>query len=138
VWSPRLTIKIFLSLGVSICLDGESLSRHRQRVRLNSRENLDSIKKCVSTVRKSLSRSRLLNFVSKSISRHKSLNQEREICGDLKISGFLKSLSQSQSRSAWIYAFSHQNFSIRQDYSSFSDSKGLNNVEMSPQISTAS
>ena len=115
------------------CLDWESQSRRRQRVRLNSWENLDSVKKCASTVKKSRSRSRLLDFVSTSMSKPKSLNRDREIHRDLKISAFLDNLSRSRSRSAWIFAFSHRDFSIRQDFSSFSDSKGLDNVEISQQ-----
>jgi hypothetical protein len=117
------------------CLDWESQSRRRQRVRLNSWENLDSVKKCASTVKKSRSRSRLLDFVSTSMSRPKSLDRDRdrEIHRDLKISAFLDNLSRSRSRSAWILAFSHRDFSIHQDFSSFSDSKGLDNVKISQQ-----
>ncbi len=78
----------------------------------------------------SRSRLRLLDFVSTSMSRPKSLNR------DLKILAFLDSLSWS--RSAWIFVFSRRDFSIRRDFSSFWDSKGFNNVEISWQISTAS
>jgi hypothetical protein len=92
---------------------------------LDSRENLDSVKKCISTVEKSRSRSRLLDFVSTSMSRPKSLDRDQEICQDLKILECLDSLSWSRSRSAWIFVFSHWDFSIRRDFSSFSDSKGL-------------
>ncbi len=93
-------------------LDRESRSQRCQRVSLDMRENLDSIKKCASTVEKSRSRSRLLDFVSKSMSQTKSL--------------------------AWIFVFSSWDFSICRDFSSYSDSKGLNNVKISQQISTAS
>jgi hypothetical protein len=55
----------------------------------------------VSAVEKSRSRSRLLDFVSTSMSRPKSLYQE--IWRDLKILAFLDSLSQSRSRSVWIF-----------------------------------
>jgi len=72
------------------------------------------------------------------MSRPKSLDRDREIRQDLKISAFLDSLSQSRSRSAWIFVFSRRDFSIRQEFLSFSDSKGLNNVEISRQILTAS
>jgi hypothetical protein len=48
-----------------------SQSRRRQRVSLDSWENLDSVKKCVSTVEKSWSRLRLLDFISTSMSRPK-------------------------------------------------------------------
>ncbi len=119
---------ISLTRGVSICLDC---------VLIKSLD-VDIIKECISTVKKSWSRSRLLNFVSTSISRPKSLNQDWKIHRDLKILAFLDSLSRSRLRSAWIFAFSHQDFSIRWDFSSFSDSKGLNNVKISQQILTAS
>ncbi len=66
-----------------------------------------------------------------------SLNQDREIHRDLKILAFLDSLFWSQSRSAWILVFSCLDFSIRRDFSSFTDSKGLENVKISRQISTA-
>ncbi len=93
------------------CLDRESWSWHCQRVSLNSWENLDIFKKCVSTIEKSRLRS---------MSRPKSLDQDREIHQDLKILAFLDSSSRSRSRSGWILAFSSQDFSIRQDFSSFS------------------
>ncbi len=101
---------------------------------LDSRENLDGIKKCVSAIEKSWSRSRLLVFVSTSMSRLKSLDRGREIHWDLKNLAFLDSLSWSRLRSVRIFAFSRQNFSIRRDFSSFSDSKGLDNVKISQQM----
>ncbi len=128
-----------VTIACNFCSPGGlDLSRHRQTVCLDSRENLDIFKKFVSTVEKSWSRSRLLDFVSTSMSRPKSLDRDRKIRRDLKILAFLDSLSWSRSRSAWIFAFSRQDFSIRRDFSSFSDSKGLDNVEISRQISTAS
>ncbi len=51
------------------CLNQESRSQHRQTVCLEVRENLDIFKKFVLTVEKSPSRSRLLNFVSASMSK---------------------------------------------------------------------
>jgi hypothetical protein len=65
--------------------------------------------------------------------RPKSLNPGKEICRDLKILAFLDSFSQSQSRSAWILAFSRRDFPTRQDFSSFSDLKGLDNLNASQQ-----
>ncbi len=126
---------IFLTLGVSICLDVVSIKTL----------DLDVVKEWVSTVEKILTASksksrrlRYLDFVSTSTSRPKSLNRDREIRRDLKILAFLDSLSRSRSRSAWVFVFSCRDFSIRRDFSSFSDSKGLDNVEISRQISTAS
>jgi hypothetical protein len=110
-------------------LDRDSRSRRRQRVSLDSRENLDCVKKLVSTIEISRSRSRLLDFVSTTMSRPKSLNRDREIRRDLKFSAFLDSLSRSRPRSAWIFVFSRRDFSIRRDL-------GLDNVEISRQIST--
>ncbi len=95
-------------------LDWDSRSRRRQRVSLDSRENLDSVKKLVSTIEISRSRLRLLDFVSTTMSRPKSL--DREIRQDLKFSAFLDSLSRSQPRSAWIFVFSRRDFSIRRDF----------------------
>jgi hypothetical protein len=46
------------------CLDRDSRSQHWQRAGLNSRENLDTFKILVSTIKKSWLRSRFLNLVS--------------------------------------------------------------------------
>ncbi len=93
------------------CLDWESQSRHFQKL--------------------------CLNFVLTSMSRPKILDQDGKIHRDLEILTFLGSLLWSQSRSKWIFAyFFHKNFSICQDFLSFSDSKSLNNVEISWQILT--
>ena len=129
-------------------LDQDSRSRRRQRVSLDSRENLDSVKKLVSTIEISRSRSRLLDFVSTTMSRPKSLDRDREICRDLKFSAFLDSLSRSRPRSAWIFAFSRRDFSIRRDFRpwqcrDFSTnldrvSTNLENLDVSRQISTIS
>ena len=81
---------------------------------LDSRENLDSVKKLVSTIE--ISRSRLLDFVSTTMSRPKSLDRDREIRRDLKFSAFLDSLFRSRPRSAWIFVFSCRDFSIRRDF----------------------
>jgi hypothetical protein len=81
-------------------LDRDSQSQRRQRVSLGSRENLDSVKKLVSTT----------------MSRPKSLDQDREICRDLKFLAFLNRLSRSRPRSAWIFVFSRRDFSIRRDF----------------------
>jgi hypothetical protein len=97
-------------------LDRDSPSRRHQRVSLDSRENLDSVKKLVSTIKISRSRLRLLDFVSTTMSRPKSLDQDWEIRRDLKFSAFLDSLSRSRPRSAWIFVFSRQDFSIRRDF----------------------
>jgi hypothetical protein len=95
-------------------LDRDSRSRRRQRVSLDSRENLDSVKKLVSTIE--ISRSRLLDFVSTTMSRPKSLDRDQEIHRDLKFLAFLDSLSRSRPRSAWIFVFSRRDFSIRRDF----------------------
>jgi hypothetical protein len=107
--------------------------------------DLDVVKEWVSTVKKistvSKSKSRrlrYLEFVSTSMSRPKNLDWDWEFRRDLKILAFLDSLSWSWSRSAWIFVFSRWDFSIRRDFSSFSDSKGLDNVKISWQILTAS
>ena len=104
-------------------LDFKNLDREKKKVYLDRQENLDNLKKLVS-IEISRSRLRILDFVSTSMST-KSLNRDREIHRDLKILAFLNSLSQSQWRSAWIFVFSHRDSSFRRDFSSFSDSKGL-------------
>ncbi len=129
-------------------LDRDSRSRRHQRVSLDSRENLDSVKKLVSTIEISRSRSRLLDFVSTTMSRPKSLDRDRGICRDLKFSAFLNSLSRSQPRSAWIFVFSCRDFSIRRDFRprqcrDFSTnlncvSTNLKNLDASRQISKIS
>jgi hypothetical protein len=108
-------------MGVSSCLDVVSIESLNLDV---VKEWVSTVEK-ISTVEKSRLRSRLLDFVWTSMSRPKSL--DREIHRDLKI---------SRSRSAWIFVFSRQDFSIRHDFSSFSDSKGLDNVEISQKILT--
>jgi len=97
-------------------LDRDSRSRHRKKVSLDGRENLDSFKKLVSTIEISRSRSRNLDFVSTRPKSPKSLDRDREIRRDLKFSAFLDSLSRSRPRSAWIFAFSRRDFSIRRDF----------------------
>ncbi len=116
-WDERLLgfSKNVLKTCVWTKVGGLDLSRRRQRVSLDSRENLNSVKKLVSTIEISRSRSRLLDFVSTTMSRPKSLNRDREIRRDLKFLAFLDSLSQSQPRSAWIFVFSRRDFSIRRD-----------------------
>ncbi len=73
-------------------------------------KNFNTFKKCVLTVKKSRSRSRLLNFVLTSMSRPKCLDWDREICGDLKIFAFLDSLSRSQLRVCQFYHISRSRF----------------------------
>jgi hypothetical protein len=105
---------IMLSLGgLNLswsCLDWESQSRIWQKVSLDSLENLDSFKKLVSTIEKSGSRSRNLNFVTTPPSSPKSLDRDQEICRDLKILINLDSLSQSRSRVSWFYHLSQSRF----------------------------
>ena len=97
-------------------LDRDSRSRHRKKVSLDGRENLDSFKKLVSTIEISRSRSRNLDFVSTRPKSPKSLDRDREIRRDLKFLAFLDSLSRSRPRSAWIFVFSRRDFSIRRNF----------------------
>jgi hypothetical protein len=78
------------------CLDRDSQSQHWQRAGLNSRENLNTFKKLVSTIKISRSRLRNLNFVCTPSSSPKSLNRDREICQDMTFLANLDSLSQSR------------------------------------------
>ncbi len=72
-------------------LDRDSRSRHRKKVSLDSRENLDSFKKLVSTIEISRLRSRNLDFVSTRTKSPKSLDRDQEIRLDLdgEVHGFL-------------------------------------------------
>jgi hypothetical protein len=75
VWAKGLWINVKhggLDLSQS-CLDRDSRSRQKKA-------DLDTFEILVSTFEKSRWRSRLLNFVSTSMSRPKSLHRDREIC----------------------------------------------------------
>jgi hypothetical protein len=109
-----------------------SRSWHVSNVSLDNPEILDNFKKLVLTVEKSWLR--FLKILSTPTFRLDSLNWDQEISLDLEILVSLDSLSWSRLRKAWIFAFSCQDLSICWDFSSFSDSKGLNNVEISWQI----
>ncbi len=85
------------------CLDRDSRSRHWQRAGLDSRENLDTFIKLVSTIEISRSRLRNLDFVSTPPSSPKSLDRDREICRDMKFLANLDSLSRSRSRVSQFY-----------------------------------
>ena len=71
---------------VSTWSRSRSRSRRQKSISLDGRENLDSFKKLVSTIEKSRSRSRYLDFVSTSPSRSKYLDR------DLDLSRFTKNL----------------------------------------------
>ncbi len=95
-WSRSRNIYSFLKLdridiykhgGLDLsrsCLNQDSWSRYRQNVSLDSWENHNSFKKLVSIIDKFWSRLRNLDFVLMLPSSPKSLNQDREICWDLK------------------------------------------------------
>ncbi len=61
------------------CLDWDSRSRHKKTVSLDGRENLDRLKKLVSTIEISQSRLRNIDFVSTSPSRYKYLDQDWDL-----------------------------------------------------------
>ena len=110
-------------------LDRDSRSRRRQRVSLDSRENLDSVKKLVSTIE--ISRSRLLDFVSTTMSRPKSLDRDREIRRDLKFRRFSTvCLDLDREVRGFLYFLVEISQSV--------ETLGLDNVKISRQISTAS
>ena len=64
-------------------LDRDSQSRHRKKVSLDGRKNLDSFKMLVSTIKISRSRSRNLDFVSTRPKSPKSLDRDRETRRDM-------------------------------------------------------
>jgi hypothetical protein len=110
--NPNIIIKykILISMGVSICLDRDSQSRHWQRAGLDSRENLNTFKKLVSTIKIYRLRSRNLDFVSTPPSSPKSLDRDREICRDMTFLANLDSLSRSRSRVSQFYHISRSRF----------------------------
>ena len=104
--NPNIIIKykILISMGVSICLDVVSINtldrnsrcQHWKKVGLDSGENLDTFKILVSTIEKSRSSSRNLDFVSTPPSSLKSLDWDWEICWDMTFLANLDSLSRSR------------------------------------------
>ena len=86
------------------------MSRHWQRAGLDSRENLDTFKKLVSTNEISQSKLRNLNFVLTPPSSPKSLDRDQEICWDMTFLENLDSLSQSRLRVSQIYHISRLRF----------------------------
>ncbi len=84
------------------CLDRDSQSQHCQKVSLDSQENLNTFKIFVSTVKISRWRSRFLYLVSTSMSRPKSLDQDK-----LFHPLFARLLKRSQLLSAWEGRFDH-------------------------------
>jgi hypothetical protein len=107
-----------------------SRSRHRQRVSLNSRENLDIFKKCVSTIEKS--RSRLNINVQTKKSRSIEIEKFVEIVKFLHFSTVCLDLDRE------LRGFLHFLVEISQSvktFHNFHTQKGLNNVEISQQIS---
>ncbi len=59
-------------------LDRDSWSRRQKSISLDGRENLDSFKKLVSTIEKSQSRSRFLDFVSMRLAKPILFSQDRD------------------------------------------------------------
>ncbi len=101
--------KVFKSGGLDLSrrgLDQDSQSWLWQKANFDGWENLDNFKKLVSTIEKSQSRSRNLDFVTTPLSSPKSLNRDREICQDLKILAKHDNLSWSLLRvSQWMSSY---------------------------------
>ena len=111
-------------------LDRDSRSRHRKKVSLDGRENLDSFKKLVSTIEISRSRSRNLDFVSTRPKSPKSLDRDREICRDMTFLANLDSLSRSRSRVSQFYHISRSRFLNLSRFLILKYLKSLDNVEI--------
>ncbi len=77
-------------------LDRDSQSQHQKKVSFDGWENLDTFKKLVSSIEKSRSRLRNLDFVSTPLFSPKSLDRDWEICRDMTFLANLDSLSQSR------------------------------------------
>jgi hypothetical protein len=99
-----------------------------------SRDLISTLSKSASPQSRNLSWDRDFSILS----RHQCPDQKVSIEKFIEIWKFWCFSTVCWSRRAWIFVFSHLDFSIHQDFSSFSDSKGLDNVKISWQISTAS
>ena len=111
-------------------LDRDSRSRHRKKVSLDGRKNLDSFKKLVSTIEISRSRSRNLDFVSTRRKSPKSLDRDREICRDMTFLANLDSLSRSRSRVSQCYHSSRSRFLNLSRFLSLKSRKSLEKVSI--------
>ncbi len=116
-------------------LDWDSQSRHWQRVSLDGQENLDNFKKLVLTIEKSWSRLRNLDFVSTPPSSFKSLDQDQEICWDMKFLANLDSLSRSRSRVSQYYHISWSRFLNLSRFLAWSTSKMSRYLDKSQKVS---
>ncbi len=116
-------------------LDRDSRSRHRKKVSLDGRENLDSFKKLVSTIEISRSRLRNLDFVSTRPKSPKSLDRDQEICQDMTFLGNLDSFSRSRSRVSQCYHSSRSRFLNLSRFLSLKSWKSLDYVEKSRKFS---
>ncbi len=112
-------LKFILTLGVSICLDVVSIETRQKRVSLDGRENLDSFKKLVSTIKISGSRTRNLDLVSMS-----SAKTCRDFCD---FSGFLNIFIHLDREITW--------FLIYLDRDIYFSCRNLWLVRMLPKVS---
>ena len=106
-------------------LDRDSRSRHRKKVSLDGRENLDSFKKLVSTIEISRSRLRNLDFVSTRPKSPKSLDRDRETRRDMTFLANLDSFSRSRSRVSQCYHSSRSRFLNLSRFLSLKSQKSL-------------
>ena len=111
-------------------LDRDSRSRHRKKVSLDGRKNLDSFKMLVSTIEISRSRSRNLDFVSTRPKSPKSLDRDRETRRDMTFLANLDSLSRSRSRVSQFYHISRSRFLNLSRFLILKYLKSLDNVEI--------
>ena len=111
-------------------LDRDSRSRHRKKVSLDGRKNLDSFKKLVSTIEISRSRSRNLDFVSTRPKSPKSLDRDRETRRDMTFLANLDSLSRSRSSVSQYYHSSRSRFLNLSRFLSLKSRKSLDYVEI--------
>ncbi len=80
-------------------LNRDSRSRRQKSISLDVMDNLDGFQKLVSTIEKSRSRLRFLDFVSTPPSRSKYLDQDRDLLRLIKIYQKISIISRSRSRS---------------------------------------
>ena len=109
-------------------LDQDSRSRRQKSISLDVMDNLDGFQKLVSTIEKSRSRSRNLDFVSTRPKSPKSLDRDREICRDMTFLANLDSFSRSRSRVSQCYHSSRSRFLNLSRFLSLKSRKSLEKV----------
>ncbi len=111
-------------------LDRDSRSGRQKSISLDVMDNLNGFQKLVSTIEKSWSRSRNLDFVSTRPKSPKSLDRDQEICRDMTFLANLDSFSRSRSRVSQCYHSSQSRFLNLLRFLSLKSRKSLEKVSI--------